>query len=406
MHGKPRPRLPDALRRRALLLCVLLLTLAATPLEARELRRQMPFLRPLLMGDAYVAVGDEASVLLYNPAGLARLEDGSVEALSVQFAADRDLTRLLLEPDEVQSEYSGLTTAELLERAGQTLHYNVQLRLPFIVDADDGVAYGLGVETLGAVKVIREPSGQPALDLEAFLDETALWSTFGRIGGLSLGLTAKLINRAGIDKTIDAATLYASGSELDLNNDPDFQAVAEGEDRLRAGLDFGFIYELPGFPNWQPRFGLSVLNLGGHESSRGGHGYHGIEFSDPPDADTPPVFGELPLNVSLGFAISPTFHSIRYTFALDLVDAARTALDGNSLNARTRAGFEVGVGPHEDGTALFSVLFGWNAGHFGGGVLTRVWVFEIGFGQYTVEGGDDPGDDPLERRVILIAVRF
>jgi hypothetical protein len=114
----------------------------------------------------------------------------------------------------------------------------------------------------------------------------------------------------------------------------------------------------------------------------------------------------LPLNVQVGFAVSPTYANIRYTFAIDLVDAAKTAIPGDSLNNRTRAGFEIGVAPHKDGTALFSVLFGWNATHFSVGVLSRVWVFEIGFGRYTVERGEDPGDNPQERRVVLIGMRF
>jgi hypothetical protein len=104
--------------------------------------------------------------------------------------------------------------------------------------------------------------------------------------------------------------------------------------------------------------------------------------------------------------VSPTYNEIRYTFALDLVDLAKTALDGDSLDNRTRVGFEIGVGPHDDGTALFSLLFGWNATHFGVGILSRVTVFEIGFGRYTVEKGPHPGADPEDRRVLLIAFRF
>lgn len=403
MRGKRRPRPRSRLRRLVLLLAAGLLVLQASPAAARELRRQMPFLRPLLMGDAYTAVGDESSGLFYNPAGLARVHDSSVEALSVQFAADRILTRLLLEPDEVRSEYEGLSPQGLDDIIGTSLFADLQLRLPFVVDAGQGIAYGLGVESLAAIEVVQDEFGLPALQVEAFLDETAFYSTFGSIGGLSLGLTGKVVNRAGLDKRIDALTLFALGPELNLDNDPDFKALSEGETRLRAGADFGFIYELPGFPDWHPRFGLAVLNYGGRNELLG---YHGIEFGQRVDKDTPPTYGRLPLSVNAGFALSPTYNAIRYTFAFDVVDLAKTAIEGDSVNNRTRIGFEIGIGPHDDGTALFSVLFGWNATHFSVGVLSRVWIFEIGMGRYTVEKGPNPGANPEDRRVLLIAFRF
>ncbi|HKI99760.1 MAG TPA: hypothetical protein VKB51_14895 [bacterium] len=407
MHGKPRPKPPSLPWRPAglltLLLALLLLPLAPHAAGARELRRQMPYLRAMLMGNAYSAVADEASVLMYNPAGLAGLKTGTIEVTPLHFAADRNLTGLLLDPTAVKNQYSGLSPTELANKVGTSLFYNVSLRTPFLYNPKQGTAFGIGAETLGAVSVVQDSLGFPALQLEAFVDETVLWSSYGQFGPLSLGLTAKLINRAGIDKTIDFATLYASGGSLNLANDPDFQALEQGQTRVRGGLDLGMVYRFPGAENWQPRLALAVLNLGGHDSQSG---YHGIQFGTPPDANTRPLYGEFPLNVVAGFAVSPTYNDIRYTFDVDLVDLGYKALDGRSLNNRTRVGMEIGVGPHEDGTALFSLLFGWNATHFSVGVLTRVSIFEIGFGRYTVEKGSRPGENPEDRRAVVIALRI
>ena len=403
MRGKPRSRPPSGLVRAVLLLAVLLLSSRADPAAARELRRQMPFLRPLLMGDAYVAVGDESSSLLYNPAGLARLKEGTIEVSPLHFGADRELTGVLLDSDAVQSKYNNLTLAKLKDLVGTSLYYDVSLRLPFITATGQGAAYGIGAESMGAAEVVLDSLDLPAIQLELFVDETALWSFFGQYGDLSLGITGKVINRVGIDKTIGVATLFASGGVLDLENDPDYVALTQGKAKTRTGLDLGMIYQFPGAENWQPRLGISVLNLGQRDSKRG---FVGIEFGAVPDPETPPLYGRLPLIASIGFAVSPTFASVRYTFALDLVDLGRTAIPGKSLATRSRVGFEIGVGPHDDGTALFSVLFGWNATHVGVGILSRVTIFEIGFGRYTVEKGEHPGDNPEERRVLLIAFRF
>ena len=281
------------------------------------------------------------------------------------------------------------------------------MHLPFLYLPGGGTAYGIGLESLGAVEVVKDNLGLPALQLEAFVDQTILWSWFGGSNGFSVGGTFKLINRAGINKVIDAATLYAAGTTADLNNDPDYQALREGKTRVRAGLDLGFLYQFPGADLWQPRIALAIQNFGGKETGRTfHHGYKGIEFGNKPDADTPSLYGDLPLNVTVGFALSPTFAGIRYTFAVDMVDIAKTAIPGDRRNNRTRIGFEMGIGPHPDGTALFSVLMGWNATHFSVGVLSRVWIFEIGFGRYTVEKGTSPGENPEERRVLLFSMRF
>ncbi len=403
MHGKPRSRLPSGLARAFLLLAVLLLSSPAHPAAARELRRQMPFLRPLLMGDAYVAVGDESTALFYNPAGLARLKEGTIEISPFHFGADKELAGVLLDSKAVQAKYNNLTLASLQNLVGTSLYFDVSLRLPFITATNQGAAYGIGAESMGAAEVVLDSLGLPAIQLELFVDETALWSLYGQFGNLSLGVTGKVINRVGIDKTIGVATLFANGGVLDLKNDPDWVALTQGKAKTRTGLDLGMIYQFPGAENWQPRFGISVLNLGQYDSKRG---FVGIEFGAVPDPDTPPLYGRLPLITSIGFAVSPTFAFVRYTLALDVVDVGRTAIPGKSLSNRTRVGFEAGVGPHDDGTALFSLLCGWNATHFSVGILSRVTIFEIGFGRYTVEKGDKPNADPEERRVLLIAFRF
>lgn len=399
----PRPG-PKSGRRMALLLAALLLGLAATPptSTARELRRQMPYIRALLMGGAYTAVADEASVLLYNPAGLARLPEGTVEVTPLHFSADRNLTDLLLHPTQVQNKYSGLSPSQLGKKIGTSLYFDDTAHVPFIYNPKQGMAFGIGIEALSAVQVVQGPFNLPDLQLEAFVDKTVLWSSYGNVGPFSLGVTIKGIQRLGVDKTIDALTLFASGGKVNLSNDSDYQALQQGKTRSAGGLDLGLMFHFPDSDNWQPRIGVAVLNLGGHDSL----GFHGIWFGEPTTPNGHPLYGELPLNVAAGFAVSPTYGMVRYTFDVDLVDLTRTALKGDSLNNRTRIGMEIGIGPHPDGTALFSILFGWNATHFSVGVLSRVTIFEIGFGRYTVEKGPFPGQNPEQRRVLTIALRF
>ena len=64
----------------------------------------MPFIRPLLMGEAYVAVGDEASVLFFNPAGLDGLEETSVELFTPQLAFNEPVRLALVDADKFEAE--------------------------------------------------------------------------------------------------------------------------------------------------------------------------------------------------------------------------------------------------------------------------------------------------------------
>jgi hypothetical protein len=169
-------------------------------------------------------------------------------------------------------------------------------------------------------------------------------------------------------------------------------------------VDVGAIWDLPFWEEGHPRIGFSALNIGGYDASRGG--VQGIQFGKRPTKYDPPIGGELPQLNTVGFALSPEWYGIRYTLAVDVVDVTETVLPGNDLALRTRAGLEIGIGIHKDGTALFSVLAGVNANHPALGVLARDWIFEVGFGRYTVELGQKPGDLADTRTVFLFGFRF
>ena len=92
--------------------------------------------------------------------------------------------------------------------------------------------------------------------------------------------------------------------------------------------------------------------------------------------------------------------------AADMVDFTRTALPGSEIDRRLHLGFSMDLFPHADGTARLSLLAGSNGGHPSAGILSRVWIFEVGFGIYTVEMGDKIGDFPDERSVFTFGFRF
>ena len=110
MPGSPAPRLPEPSPRgpvacrpgpRAVLhgLCLALCLIGfALPAAGGELRRSMTFMRPMLMGDAHAAMGDEPATLFYNPAALATMPGGAVEAFTPQMIVDDDLFNAIVDP--------------------------------------------------------------------------------------------------------------------------------------------------------------------------------------------------------------------------------------------------------------------------------------------------------------------
>lgn len=400
MPGKPKLHSIPILF--SFLLALVLLCQGPGLLSAKELRRSMPFLRNMLMGGAGVALGDEAASMWYNPAGPARLEEGTLEAFVLQLSLDEITKQALSGDGSIGDQYSGSSSAELAAAVGNSNYSQMTLKLPVVVNPESGVAWGLAVDFLVDMELVELPGDYGVL-LEAYIDYQIVASRFTRIGNtLFLGAAFKVINRIGVNKTIDSATLYSSG-EFDLENDEDVQAFYAGRSRTRIGLDLGMIFQVPGSENWGTRFGLSVMNIGSYDSDTG---VGGIEFGSRPSVDEPPIGGELPLNIAIGFAVSPTYGNVRFTFALDMVDLGEDALGGDSVSNRTRIGMEIGFGPNKDGAPLFSVLFGWNATHFGGGFITRITFMEIGMGSYTVERGSAPDENPQPRRVLLIGFRF
>jgi hypothetical protein len=402
--------LSDSARRGlpAVLLVSLILLAGALPSGAKELRRSMSTLRPLLMGDAYVAVADESTVLFYNPAGLAWVHETSVEAFTPQFIFNEPVRIALVDPNKFQDELDKVSN-DIDHEKYQTLlsrefFTDITIRSPIVIFPDKGLVLGLGEEALANLQVLGTRV-VPLVRVEFFGDLVGVIGGFGKSGDyFSWGFNVKVINRRGVDHTYTAGDLAASAEEKDgIGARPEWKDVNDGVTFTRFGLDLGTVWRLPFAEEWNPRIGLSALNIGGYDPNEG---VTGIRFGPRPDEFSAPQAGELPQINTIGFAVSPWWAGIRFTLAADIVDFTRTALPGADFVKRLHVGGEIGLYPHADGTARLGIMLGWNGGHTSYGFLSRVWIFEVGFGVYTVELGDQYGDNPDRRTTFLLGARF
>ena len=205
-------------------------------------------IRPLGMGNAYVAVADDYNALFYNPAGLAKQElDG--ELLSLQFET---ATRTLSFVQEILDSLDALSdSTKLLElfkkQTGKTHHVSLSWT-PHIVFKNFGMGVGLHLPVSLVVHNninIRTDLGPrivaPISFAKSFLNEK-----------LSFGLSFKVRARGGISKNFTIQTIE------DITSQDALEKFVEGG--IGYGADLGFLFTPT--KKMEPTLGISVTDLG------------------------------------------------------------------------------------------------------------------------------------------------
>ncbi|MEN0058297.1 MAG: hypothetical protein AAGB31_05645 [Bdellovibrio sp.] len=224
--------------------------------------------RALGMGDAFVAVADDYSALFYNPAGLARREEGQVN-LSLSLGATPGAKDFYDEYNDIEESNRSETDKQteylkLIER-----HYGdiFGLRLAPMegvwVRPNWGVAF---IPMDVSVEMAMHKQVGPTINATVYAD-TTLAAGYGddfhgiQHGRLSWGVVGKFVNRGFMSRPISAVDL-ASSDEIVKNED-----LLEG---YTVDADIGILWtpEIPDESFWsvlrlaRPTFGAVVRNVG------------------------------------------------------------------------------------------------------------------------------------------------
>lgn len=385
-------------------LALLLTILWATPaFGGSEIKRSMTFIRALLMGGAYVAVADEPSTVFYNPATVVGLPESTWELMVPQVLGDSIFKQASVDPTAVSAQYEGMTEVDFMDQLGETVYINVNLRLPVVVRPESGTVFGLVSEVETLLEIMENPV-LPGLHLRASWDKILFITWAYKLSdNFYFGWTPKVVERVGIDKYYTFGELFATGA-LSFDSDPAYAAMVAGDSFMTWGVDLGFLWKIPGYEDWNPRIGLSMLNIGEGQTESGAQ--RGLEFGPRLSEFDPPQAGSLSQINTIGIAVNTVDEEIRYTLAMDIVDFTRTALPGVNFLKRVKLGFEMGLGLRDDGTTIFSVLAGLNGLQPSFGIMSRVGIYEAGMGTYAVERGHLPGDNPDRRVAVLFGLRI
>ncbi len=223
--------------------------------------------RPLGMGDAFVAVASDYNALMYNPAGLARLEEGEIN-LSLDFAAGANFQKFASDISDA-GKTAGTDSQKIT--AYQTLlqnYYGKQFSTRMGLLEGVWVRPHFGVAVIPAdfsMDLVINNTVGPSIDLRSYLDTTialGYGKDFKGIPGrLSWGVTGKFVNRGFASKQILA---------LDLAADSTLVKTTDLQEGYTADADVGILYTpfLPSdgilsvFRLAKPTFGAVVRNVG------------------------------------------------------------------------------------------------------------------------------------------------
>ncbi len=170
--------------------------------------------RPLGMGDAFIAVANDYNALFYNPAGLARREDGQIN-LSMDYAFTPGAMDFYNEYKDIED--AGLSDVEKTQSLLEMIenHYGdvYSLRVAPMQGIWVRPKWGVGFIPLDlSVELAMHRSLGAKVNATAYADTTLAvgygddlhWFDHGR---LSWGLTGKFVNRGFFSQSIEAADL-------------------------------------------------------------------------------------------------------------------------------------------------------------------------------------------------------
>ncbi len=316
-------------------------------------------LRPLGMGNAYVAVADDYNAIFYNPAGLARLKEWDGEFLNPAVTASTSLGSLMKDAQDKLKSGEVSDTLDLIEsNTGKSYHVGLDLT-PHLIFKNFG--FGLGME-LGATMVFHRDI---STDFDAGLRLVMPFSYARNFldDRLSVGATVKARMRAGVDRQFsmeDIESFKTSGTDTDSKKIDDYVLSGMG-----YGADIGVLFTPT--KTMEPTIGVSITDLGGTPYTKMDVGGEAL--------GTPPI--ALP-SVNFGFSLKPIQRDKLYLL---------TSVDMHSVNQpysfskKLNFGSELGYG------SIIKLQAGLYQGYFTGGFQFDVGLINLRLITYSEELG-------------------
>lgn len=328
-------------------------------------------IRPLAMGNAYVAVADDFNALFYNPAGLARLKTWDFEILNPSYEISDATLSFLEDIGNLGGDVDG--TLDFLQgNSGTDQHMSFGITPHFVMP---GFGFAIAVEFIGDIAFHSHPSADLRIGPKVVIP---IGFGFNFLEDrLSVGFAVKARAQGGVDRRFGIGDIEAFK-----------QNGEEGENKLASfiegglgiGGDVGLLFTPT--PYMKPTFGLSITDIGDTPFEQQDVGGTAIQAPAPVLASVNAGFSLTPVEVGMMFIrTSVDVHSINQPF---------------SFSKKLNLGVEWGFGE------IIRVQAGLHQGYLSGGFQFDVGLFNIRAAAYTEELGTSAGVKPDQRYALQL----
>lgn len=329
--------------------------------------------RPLAMGNAFVAVADDFNALYYNPAGLARIKEWKFEIINPRLDVSTNSYFLYKRVKSRGTKKTSDILNIINDAAGKPNQIGFTLS-PYAIG--QGWGFGLAsttyVSALPSKLVNVETAGISRILLPISLAKNFFSDR------LSLGASVKLTGLIGIteDFSVDTLDLFTTSKDSTTTTKPKFtDYLISG---MGVGVDLGLLFTPTDYMS--PTFGMSVTDFGGTPLKK-------IAKKGTKAPSIPPT-------VNTGFSFKPIKSAHNYLLL---------AIDNQMINRSVHYSHQLSYGLEWGLYDFLKVELGALNGNATAGIQLDFTVLKIRFATYAVDRSPLVGlsRDFVDRRVAL-----
>jgi hypothetical protein len=346
--------------------------------KSSELKWTHYGLRPLGMGNAYVAVADDYNALFYNPAGLARLKTWDGELLNPTMTVSQSLIQNIMNASELASDFDSTEAAlaAFQEMSGQSQYVSIGLTPHLIFK---GFGFGIGIENVNSLIAHNDIEIEANVGINVIAPISYARSVLD--DRLSLGITAKFVGRGGVDETFNIEDLAVFSKKSDENSGETKKLSDYAEGGYGVGVDTGLLFTPS--EHMEPTIGISITDIGGTPYQKAS--VVGTSIKAPA--------ARLP-SVNTGISFKPWSTQRSYILL---------AADSHAINHPVHYSHKVNFGFEWGFLDIIKLQTGLKGGYLTAGLQFDIGLFNLRAVTYAEDRGPVVGlhDDLIERRYAL-----
>lgn len=343
--------------------------------------------RPLAMGNAYVAVADDFNALFYNPAGLARQSEWRGELINPYLEISNSTTTFLNDARKLGDGSAGDTVAvlDLLEsQTGNVQHLALGLTPHLIIG---GFGIGIGFELSSTMIFHRYPTVDLDVGPSVIIPIQYAFSILEN--RLSIGFGVKARIDGGLDhefsiQDLEAFTTSKETKEFEEGEEIDDELTLK--DFVQGGRGFGADVGILFTPTktMEPTLGVSITDLGGTVYEKFDVGSEAI---GKPEMKLP--------SVNTGISFKPYQANSNHLLI---------AADAHSINQPFSFSKKLNFGAEWSLGDMFKLQCGLHQGYLAAGFQFDVRLLKVRFATYSEEMGATAGS--IEDRRYALQLRL